>query len=444
MSILRQVPEKMQTILQSVPDEVASQTGCIERKRKLTGSVLTQILVFGWLETPEASYQHLTETAASLGIQVSRQALEQRLTCETTEMLKLTLEAAMTEMLEVANPRQVLPLLEAFSGVFVQDSTYIRLPDELHETWKAPPKKDYPDKAGLKLHLRFDVLTGGFQHFQLTDAMTADSTAIKTSQPLPRGSLHLADLAYFSLDALEKLTEDGIYWISRLKANSYLSDETGARLDLENMLKVSEENTFITQRIRIGKTKQLQAYLIAQRLPEAETDKRRRSIRYRAKRKAQTPSKTLLRLAGYNLYITNIEAHRLTPKQVCVITGIRWQIELIFKCFKSLSKIHVSRSQKPYRILSEIYAKLIAVLIQHAVMIGAGYRPIQHSFIKTAKHIAGYARGLTLSFQHSKNALLKTLKNIKRAFENGGSFQKSTGKNTTFQKLQDATENPLN
>ena len=52
-------------------------------------------------------------------------------------------------------------------------------------------------------------------------------------------------------------------------------------------------------------------------------NKRRRSIRYRAKRKAQTPSKTLLRLAGWNLYITNIEPNQLTPKQIARIAGIR-------------------------------------------------------------------------------------------------------------------------
>ena len=46
MSILLQVPEKMQTILQTVADEVAPQTGCVKRKRKLTGSVLAQTLVF--------------------------------------------------------------------------------------------------------------------------------------------------------------------------------------------------------------------------------------------------------------------------------------------------------------------------------------------------------------------------------------------------------------
>ena len=36
MSILPQVTEKMQTILQTVADEVAPQTGCVKRNRKLT------------------------------------------------------------------------------------------------------------------------------------------------------------------------------------------------------------------------------------------------------------------------------------------------------------------------------------------------------------------------------------------------------------------------
>ena len=442
MSILQQVRNKRQTILETVADEAAINTGCVKRKRKLTGAALTQILVFGWLENPEASYQQLTETAATLGLQVSRQALEQRLTFETTEMLKLTLEAATIEMLEVAGRREALPLLQQFSGVYVQDSTWIPLPDELHETWKGQPKKNHPNKAALKLHLCFDVLTGRFQDFQLTNGMTADLTAAKAAEPLRAGSLRLADLAYFSLDEFEKLTENNVYWISRLKANSYLADESGERIDLEKTLKSEAENTYIRKTIRIGKRKQLQAYLIAERLSEAETNKRRRYIRRRAKRKAQTPSKVLLRLAGYNLYITNIEAHQLTPKQICVIIGIRWQIELMYKCFKSISKLHVSRSQKPYRMLSEIYAKLIALLIQHAVMLGAGYRHIQHSFIKTAKYILGYARLITLSFHRSKLAFRETLKTIKSAFENDDTFQRTTGKNTTFWKLEEATETP--
>ncbi len=269
--------------------------------------------------------------------------------------------------------------------------------------------------------------------------MAADSTTEKAADPLPQGSLYLADLAYFSLDTFEKLTENGIYWVSRLKANSYLADENGEYLPLEKMLKETEaENTFIRKRIRIGRTKQLPVYLIAQRLSQAEASQRRRSIRYRAKHKAQTPSKTLLRLAGYIPISKHIDLPR---NSWSVSVGIRWQIELMFKGFKNSGKLTVSRSQKPYRILCEIYAKLIAILIQHIVMLAAGYRHIHHSFIKTAKYITGYARLLTVSFHHSKTQRLETLKDIKRSFENGGGFQRSPGKNTTLRRFQEAMEN---
>ena len=319
---------------------------------------------------------------------------------------------------------------------------WISLPDELDNTWKGHPKKNHRKKAALKLHLRFDVLTGGFQHFQVTDGIIADSRAGKAFDRLPPGSLRLADLAYFSLDELETLTKDGIYWITRLKANCYLSDEANQPLCLQKMLNAHPQDTWIRKRIHIGKTKQLQGYLIAERLSKAETNKRRRYIRYRARRKCETPSKTRLQLAGYNLYLTNIQPHRFTPKQIGAIVGIRWQIELMFKCFKSFGKLHVSRSQKPYRILAEVYAKLIALLIQHAVMPVAGWRCIHHGLIKTAKLIAGYARMITVSFQHSKTALIETLKDIKRSFENQGYLEKTSGKNTTLRRLQDATKNP--
>ena len=443
MSILQQVSDKMQTILRRLADQAAVETGMVKRNRKLTGSALTQILVFGWLENPGASYHELAETASVLGIDVSRQAIAQRLRRETAEMLKATLDAAITETLELTAAPQVLPLLESFNGIFVQDSTWLSLPDALHETWQGPRKKDYPKKAALKLHLRFDVLTGRFTDFHLTDGLVADSTAAKQFQTLAAGSLHLADLGYFSLDELHSLTENGIYWITRLKAGCHLFQETGEPLCLEKWLNRHPENTVIRKRIRVGKTKQLDAYLIAERLSEEETNKRRRYIKHRAKRKHENPSKIRLRLAAWNLYITNIEEHRLTPKQIRSIARIRWQVELMFKdTMKSVGKLSHSRYEKPYRILAEVYAKLIAALLRHAVMLGAGWRCIRHSLIKTSRLITSYGRMLMLSFRKSTAAVIETLKDIKRIFENGSYLQEGTGKYTTLRRLYDALENP--
>ena len=124
-----------------------------------------------------------------------------------------------------------------------------------------------------------------------------------------------------------------------------------------------------------------------------------------------------------------------------MIARIRWQVELMFKTLKSIAKIHVSRSQKPYRILSEVYAKLIAALIRHAVMLIAGWRCIRHNLMKTAELITGYARTLLMSFHKSTKAVIETLKDIKRAFQNADALEKTSGKNTTLRRLQNAAKN---
>ena len=186
MQTLTQVPDKMQQILTTTPDAAARDAGFVIRSRKLTGGRFVETLVFSWLANPDATYTELAQTAGALGTPISRQAIEQRFTPEAAETLKATLEAAALEV-RTADP-QVLPLLKHFNGVFVQDSTWITLPDALHETWEGGRKKNHPNKSAVKLHLRFDVATGTFEHFQLTNGITADSTAEKQMEMLPPGS----------------------------------------------------------------------------------------------------------------------------------------------------------------------------------------------------------------------------------------------------------------
>ena len=439
MSIVSQVCHKMQKLLTHTADEAARQCGLVQRNRKLTGSSLVQTLVFGWLANPEASYDQLAQTAGTLGIAVTRQAIEQRLTPEAAETLKATLEAAAVHV--IATHPQALPLLRQFNGVYLQDSTWIPIPDVFHDTHKGTGDPTNRHKAALKLQLRLEVTRGEFEHFHLTEGITADSTAEKQFAPLPEGSLRLADLGYFSLETLEKLTQAKVAWITRLKVGCRLFDEAGDPLCLLKWLQAQPQNR-LERHLCIGKTKQLPARLIAEKLSEQETNKRRRDIRRRAKRRNISPSTERLRLAGWNLYLTNIDEHRFTPEQIHVIAGVRWQIELMFKCFKSVGKVHVSRSQKPYRILCEVYAKLMAALLRHWGMLVAGWRCTQHSLMKTATLIGTYARALTASFHRSKKALFETFDDIKRAFQNGCYIEGSPTKLTTFKRLQEAEKNP--
>jgi len=438
MSILTQVCDKMQEVLQVTADEAASNTGSVQRQRKFTGGAFVQTLVLGWLQTPEASYADLAQTARALGIDVTRQAIVNRMTPQAAETLKATLEVAATQVVS-AQP-QLLPLLNQFNGVYVQDSTWISLPDELRSVWKGTRCRTQDKKAALKLHLRFDVATGAFVHFQLTDGITADSKAEQQFEPLPVGSLRLADLGYFSLDVFEKLTQTGVFWLTRLKVDCKRFDERGEPFCLHKHLKAANSD-LIDPTCFIGAKKRLPARLVALRCSEQAANKRRRYIRRDAKRRWKTPAKQRLQLAGWNIYITNIGARQLTPEQIATIIRIRWQVELMFKCFKSIGKVDTSRSTKPDRILCEVYAKLIAQLVRHWIMLATQWRCIQHDIMRTAKLITLHARTLIISFHKSKTAFCNTLRDIKQDLQNSDCGKHRTGKYTTYKLLKEV-ENP--
>ena len=80
MDIISQVTSAMQTVLTTVADAAAVASGFLKRKRKLTGAGLVQTWVLGWLANPESTYDELAQAAGSVGIEITRQGIEQRLT----------------------------------------------------------------------------------------------------------------------------------------------------------------------------------------------------------------------------------------------------------------------------------------------------------------------------------------------------------------------------
>ena len=438
MSILTQVPDIMQKVLEDIANEASLECGFVQRIRKLSGDVFVKTLVFGWFENTNASYSDLAHTARAIGPNVTRQAIEKRMTFKAAATLKATLEAAATQ--SISTPPQKLPLLNQFNGVYVQDSTTISLPDELRPIWKGGRGKNNHEKSALKLHLRFDILTGAFEHFQLTDGVTPDSKAEEHFETLPPKSLRLADRGYWKLDTFEQLTQNDIYWISPYKARCCLYDEQGEPMCLEKYLSSITSNTLDIPCF-IGTKKQLRIRFIAIRRSEQETNAQRRHLKREAKLKGRTPSDERLRLAGWDIYITNVDASLLTAEQIAPIYSIRWQIELMFKSFKSVGKINETRRNKAENILCEVYAKLITQVLRHWIMLASGWYFIQHDIIKAAELVGRHARTLTMSFHKSKTDLLKTLRNIKKDLQDSDQGKHRAGKHSTFLLITMA-ENP--
>ena len=105
----------------------------------------------------------------------------------------------------------------------------------------------------------------------------------------------------------------------------------------------------IERPVAIGANHHLLCRLIAIRVPHAIAQRRRRELMKRAQKKGYTPSARKLALCDWNVYVTNTSGELLSIEEVVVFARLRWQIELMFKHWKSDGKL-AGRRQKPDRI----------------------------------------------------------------------------------------------
>lgn len=388
MITVPQLAQTVQTLLTTTADAAARATGWTKRTSKLTGAAFVQTLALGWLGRPQASLSELTQTAASVGVAISPQGLDQRFTEAGATCLRTVLEAAVEEV--VAADPVAIPLLQRFTAVAVQDSSTIALPDALAVVWQGCGERTGHAQAALKVHVRLDLLGGALVGPLLTSGRTPDQASPLQAVPLPPGALHLADLGFFALDRLQALDAQGVFWLSRYQVQTAVFDAQGGRLDLPRWLRRTGP-TVLDLAVRLGVDHRLPARLLAVRVPPEVAAERRRKLHAAARHKGQTVSQARLALADWTLLVTNVPPAQLTVAEALVLARARWQIELLFKLWKQHGHVDESRSDKPWRILCEVYAKLLAVLLQHWCVLVGGWAVPDRSLVAMAQTVRAFA-----------------------------------------------------
>ena len=75
-----------------------------------------------------------------------------------------------------------------------------------------------------------------------------------------------------------------------------------------------------------------------------------------------------------------------------------YTIELLFKVWKSESLLDQSRSAKPWRVLCEVYAKLLLVLVQHWLVVLTCWHFADRSLTKAGQVVQTFGRTFALAF----------------------------------------------
>jgi hypothetical protein len=438
MTIIAQVSQALRNVLTTRADELGKSTGFIKRRVKVTGSWFAQTLIFGWLMNPVATLEELTQTGASLGVSISPQALEQRFTKEASEFLYELVNEAMGQVV-MAEP-VVVPLLQRFNGIYIEDSTIVTLPTTLAEVWSGNGGSGTASKSAVKVEVGLALLQGRLVGPLLEAGRVTDRGSALQEAPLPKGALRVTDLGYWSLKQLEQLSMALVFWLLRINPQVHFTDATGRHWDIAEFAQ-AEQADQVDIPIKLGARKGLPARLLGQRVPKTVAEERRRKTRAAAKRAGKTPSQRLLALADWSFFVTNLSPEQLSLEEALVIARLRWQIELLFKLWKSHGHLDKSASDKPWRILCEFYAKLLAMIIQHWFFLTCCWAFPDRSLVKAAKTVRQHAFSLLLAL-HAPLALESMLSNLQQALLHGCRINKSRKTLRSFQLLLQFGEAP--
>lgn len=441
MATIAQVSSAMQTVLTAVADTAAHASGFVQRASKLTGALFTQTLVLGFLANPKATRQELTQTATTLGLTITPQALDQRLTETGAACLLEVLDAAAAIVL-AADP-VAIPLLSRFNGVFIQDSTLIGLPSTLAHIWRGSGNQHTTSDsaARLKLSVRLNLSTGQLIGPHTDHGLTSDRSIALQEQPVPAGALRLADLGFFDLEVLQAIEQAEGYWLTRPQITTVMTDLQGQRLDLPSFL-AAQDGAIVDVPIRLGARHQLRCRLLAVRVAQEVADQRRRRLREEAKRRGQLPNAVQMAVAEWTIFVTNVGQECLTATEALVLGRTRWQIELLFKLWKSQGQIDEWRSAKAGAILCELYAKVIAMIVQHWILLVGCWAYADRSLTKAVATVRKHTLCLAIAL-HCEGDLAEALERIAGCLAVGCRINKSKKTPHTYQLLLDVTEPAL-
>lgn len=273
MTTITELAEVLQELMGKTADEVGRSSGFIQRARKLSGSSYAQTLVFGWMSNPASTMSEIAQVAATVGVKISKQGLDERFNVRSAAFMGELLQRGIEQMIE--GQAMNSGVMKNFKAVHVQDSTSISLPEGLREIW-AGCNKTGTGSAALKISVDWELVSGRLSGIQLQAAKHHDQHAPLAQADVPADSLQIRDLGYFNLNHFARQSHHGSYFLSRLKASTKLYSLDGQALNWVNtLLNCPDEQ--VDRPVLVG-TQRMACRLLAWRVPEPVTVQRRTQL----------------------------------------------------------------------------------------------------------------------------------------------------------------------
>ena len=369
-------------------NKLARKAKFVQREGKLNGSLFLDLIVFN---SENLKSQSLNDLSIGLkdkyGVEITKQSLHDRFSKYALFFLKDVLEKLLNKKLR--GKQSFLTDFKGFNRVLIKDSTCFQVDKSLAEYY--PGSGGSGSKASIRIQFEYNILSGKINDLSVNAFNAQDAkNSVATIELTESKDLIIRDLAYMSLKVLKLIAKKASFFLCRASTNVTIyekREEQYVKVDFikttyymkNNNIKCMEKNVYL------GNKEKFKVRLILHLLPEKEVAKRLRASKKNNKKKGRgNLSKEYKARANLNLFITNTSQEQIPMNNVWQLYRQRWQIELIFKIWKSICDIAKVKKVKKYRLECYIYSKLILIVLCWQIT----WKIAKNLFIKEGKALS--------------------------------------------------------
>jgi hypothetical protein len=218
-------------------------------------------------------------------------------------------------------------------------------------------------------------------------------------------------LGYFNLAVFAAMTQADEFFLSRLLFKTQVLTPQGPILTLLAWLS-GKAAPFVDESVLLGQEQRLPSRLIAWRVPSEQAQRRRRKLRQEIRdRYGKEPTAERLAWCDWTILVTNVPLAKMTPEEAVVLYRARWQIELLFKRWKSQDRVALLRGSNEVRQMVGVWARLLAALVQHWLVVTCAWGDATKSLSKVCEAVRDFASRLIASLDERK-ALERVLSDL--------------------------------
>lgn len=343
-------------------EEIARLTEFVQRNSKLNGTIFLAIFTLAMNLYQRPSLNQLLGLLKVVlpEFEITRGGFQQRI----NEYAVTFFEFMLSQTINISVKQIDLNLLTRFKKVLILDSTVIELPEELATLFKGCGGAG--SQSALKIQFCYDLKSGKF-FYMFVDGTSPDNKYENSFvDKIEQEELIIKDLGYFNPQAFIDLSEKNAYFLSRWKSNIdiYVKDENGQLLllDIEKFLRKAKSLTELEIYFKKG-YQSAKARLVITAVPEEVKNTRLRKLEKTNKRKGRQTKELTKLFQGFNIYVSNISEDLLASSNFRKLYGIRWQVELVFKNWKSNFNLDKVSGIRPERIKCMLYSRLLLIFI---------------------------------------------------------------------------------